>query len=148
MKHKSLKQISRLCINHWKRNRKILALFNLEGLECVPTITITHVGFSISEKKCAFCKYFKKYNCASCPIWKHTRKSSCNDTPYSDVVNSIYVYNRKLISKNTFEQLKVAVDEEIKFLEMINTNINKHDEEQFKMFLNGNKEMRIPLVLD
>ncbi len=102
---KTNKQLHRLCVNHWRRMKK-LTIEQIRDGEEAPT-----------SNKCAFCEVYHSRYCRGCPIFKHTNWTGCRDTPYYHAAKLYDDIEDKAHSK--IAKFREAVQVEIDFLESL-----------------------------
>ncbi|MCP5019999.1 MAG: hypothetical protein GY938_32640 [Ketobacter sp.] len=107
-KAKTNKQLHRLCVNHWKRMKKLTIAQIRNGVE------------KPDSDNCAFCGVYNlPYGiaCSGCPIFKHTYRDGCGDTPY-DHAAELY-HQIKKGKHDNLAKFREAVQAEIDFLESL-----------------------------
>ncbi|MCP5019998.1 MAG: hypothetical protein GY938_32635 [Ketobacter sp.] len=103
--NKTDKQLRRLCVNHWKRMKKLTIEQIRNGEE------------SPASDNCAFCEVYSHRFCSGCPIFKHTNRGGCVGTPY---VKATALYRG--LENGTHSNLALfreVVQDEIDFLESL-----------------------------
>jgi len=74
--------------------------------------------FLYGSLDCPLCELFGEKSCRGCPVFEKTKVTSCQDTPYYEIVNEINRFDYSLHIQVT-KKLIQETNREIRFLESL-----------------------------